>query len=554
MAKSLASRQAGNASVKGASSLFNDDKARLSDLMPEMVAYIDRDRKVRYLNQKYAEARNLDAKAVIGRPCEEVAGPVNFMAIQRQIEDALAGSRLVFEYDLIRDGAKRRMSAEYIPDRDRQGRVAGILAIMTDISTRLALHEQMQENDVLFEYAFSNSPIGMALVDTAGILLRANRSFASMLKRSVPDLQGINFSTITHPDDIDADVLLFRQVVSGIRDGYKIDKRYLGADGSVVEAVLTVTAMRNAAGEIVRFISQIEDVTDQRENLRQIAEANAQLQLAIDALRGGDWHMDITANRFETSQRLARYIAGPQSSPLGIDAYMERMNPSDREGADLMPLITGALDRNTAEYRLQTPEGERWMRCDRKLVRDMDGTPRKIVGVVIDITKEREQIRQSEAQANTDSLTGLLNRRGFEKRCQREGTDQAFAILAIDLDGFKLVNDRFGHAAGDQVLMLTAARLASALGETDFAARLGGDEFVLTLVGADRMRVEEVATRILSTVRQPIAVAAGDVSVGCSIGAYCLGAWPSDIAAAQAEADEALYEAKAAGKNTVRFG
>jgi diguanylate cyclase (GGDEF)-like protein/PAS domain S-box-containing protein len=552
MNKNRVSDKTGIAASEAASQLPASDKARLFDLLPGLVVYVDADQRIRYINRRYAEARSVDAQASIGKRVGEVAGSVNYMAIRNALEDALSGRNVIFEYDLVSGGGKQRIAAEYVPDFDADGRVVGVLALLTDLTPRRNLQAQLEEGERLFEDAFSNSPIGMALVDTSGHIMRANRSFAAMLQRSNEALAGASFATLTHPDDVDADLFLFRQVLAGTRNGYKIDKRYLRPDGGIVETTLSVVAMRNAAGEIVRFISQIEDVTEQRNAQRRLSEANVQLSLALDALNGGVWHMDLSTDRFETSEQLAHFIAGPLSKPLGLDAYMARMNPADHAGADLMPLITGELDRNSAEYRLETNDGERWMRCDRKLVRDHTGRPRKIVGVAIDITREREEISRSEAQAHADSLTGLLNRRGFEKRCAKVAAASRFAILAIDLDGFKQVNDRHGHAAGDQVLVATARRLQAAVRDRDIVARLGGDEFVVTLVDAGEGAVEEIAERILASVREPIAISGGEAVVGCSIGIHVLPVWPADINAAHARADAALYDAKAAGKNTWR--
>jgi diguanylate cyclase (GGDEF)-like protein/PAS domain S-box-containing protein len=529
------------------------DATRLMDLMPGLIAYIDRDLRIRYANQRYADLRGIDRHALIGMFLKDVVSAENFAIGQDRLTDALQGRGGTVEYDLPYGDKIQRVQAEYVPDFDGHGNVCGIMAFLTELSPRPDLHQRIADSEGLFEDAFSNSPIGMALVDTLGNIVRANRNFADMLQRSEQELTGMSFSVITHPDDIDADIFLFRQVLAGTRNGYRIDKRYLKADGGIVETTLSVTAMRNAAGEIVRFVSQIEDITEQRQAQRRLTETNAQLSLALDALSGGMWHMDLATNHFQTSEQLAHYIAGSQSQPLGLDEYLARINSADQASANLMPLMTGELDSNTAEYRLDTVDGERWMRCSRRLVRDDVGKPRKIVGVAIDISREREQIRRSEVQAHSDSLTGLLNRRGFEKRSARANGQGSCAILAIDLDAFKQVNDRYGHAAGDQVLTVTARRLQAVVRDGDIVARLGGDEFVVMLADADEPAMRDVSSRILASLHDPISIGDGETSVGCSIGALWLPSWPDDVNTVHARADAALYEAKAAGKNTIRF-
>jgi diguanylate cyclase (GGDEF)-like protein/PAS domain S-box-containing protein len=530
------------------------DKARLLDLMPGMIAYFDSGLRFRYANQKYADWRGTDRQSIIGRHCREVVGTANFMAVLRWVTEALEGKAVAFEYDMITRDEKRRVQVEYVPDFDSAGKVAGIVALVIDLTARLDINQRVAESEALFDDAFSNSPIGMALVDTDGVLIRVNANFCSMLMRSPEELVGMSFGEITHPDDIDADLCLFNQVLAGSRDGYKIDKRYLQADGGIVETTLTVTAMRNAAGEIVRFISQIEDITQSRQAQRRLTETNTQLSLAMELVSGGFWHMDVGSGYFQTSERLAHFIMGEPSDPLDLAAYVSRINPEDMGNADIRPLIEGKVDRNRSEYRLRTAAGERWLRCDRKLVRGSDGEPLKIVGMAVDITKERDQLRRTQDEADTDSLTGLLNRRGFEKRFRQEGQGSSCGILALDLDGFKQINDRLGHDAGDQVLVEVARRLRAAVREGDLIVRLGGDEFVVVLIRSDETMNRTVAERIRASLCASIPVNGQALETGCSIGTTWFRTWPVDLRQSLARADAALYRAKAAGKNTWRSG
>jgi diguanylate cyclase (GGDEF)-like protein len=191
------------------------------------------------------------------------------------------------------------------------------------------------------------------------------------------------------------------------------------------------------------------------------------------------------------------------------------------------------------------------MRCDRRLLRDGDGRPIKIVGMAIDFTEERRRIAILEETARTDALTGLLNRRGLSIEFTRLQSADGFAVLAIDLDGFKAVNDAHGHAMGDFVLQTTAARLTSAVRDRDLVARTGGDEFVVVVAG-DRTAGEAAAERILERMRGPRAIDDGTADVRVSIG----GIWTGeklDVTELLKEADALLYDAKAAGKDAVRF-
>lgn len=403
----------------------------------------------------------------------------------------------------------------------------------------------------LFDFAFDHAPIGIALVDLQGRILRGNAAFAKLVGLPIEQVIGMHFRDFTHPDDLEADLILFEQVLQGRRDGYTIEKRYIQPFGTIVEVLIHVAAMRDGEGRVARFISQIEDITRHKEHERQLAERAAQLELALEAVRGGFWQMDILTGIFETSDRLAQFIGGQTAARLDLEHYVSRVNINDGAQADLTPLISGELDQNVAEYRLDTIHGERWMRCDRRLLRDGDGRPVKIVGMAIDFTEERRRIEQLEETVRTDVLTGLLNRRGLADEFSTLSSADGFVVLALDLDGFKQVNDLHGHAVGDLVLCETARRIEAAVRKQDLVARTGGDEFVVVVAG-NRATGMAAAERILEKMRDPVSITGGSAHVRASIG----GVWTAskrDIQALINEADMLLYDAKASGKDAMQF-
>lgn len=163
--------------------------------------------------------------------------------------------------------------------------------------------------------------------------------------------------------------------------------------------------------------------------------------------------------------------------------------------------------------------------------------------------------------ATRDELTGLYNRREFQRiqGAQEErarSTGQPLALLMIDLDHFKGVNDRLGHAAGDQVLRQAAERIQAATRSADYAGRLGGDEFAVLLIGTDREGALTAAERVRSALASaPLQAAGNDLTVTASIGLAVLGPRPGDAAGGREEllaaADRAMYQAKLAGRNRV---
>lgn len=160
--------------------------------------------------------------------------------------------------------------------------------------------------------------------------------------------------------------------------------------------------------------------------------------------------------------------------------------------------------------------------------------------------------------ADTDALTGLLNRRAFVDRLRKAGArarrlETPLAIAFLDLDDFKAVNDRFGHAAGDATLVRTARALETTIRAGDVAARLGGDEFAAILWRPSPADAERVGRRLLEGIVEALSSSPEAAKASASVGVVYFPTCPSDVRAALAQADEAMYEAKRGGKGRVVF-
>ena len=208
------------------------------------------------------------------------------------------------------------------------------------------------------------------------------------------------------------------------------------------------------------------------------------------------------------------------------------------------------------EHRFRRSDGtEGWARTS---IRRLAGAHPGAVSICVieDLTSGREALEEQRREAELDPLTGLLNRRGGDRRLraalERMAMDGPVAVVVCDADGFKGVNDRFGHAAGDEVLVDLARRLRAAVRNSDDVARMGGDEFIVVARVADASEAEAIAARCVGTVAAP---AKGDparvtVSAGVAVARPDDDAGPGEILAA---ADRALYRAKREGGNRYRW-
>ena len=285
-------------------------------------------------------------------------------------------------------------------------------------------------------------------------------------------------------------------------------------------------------------------------------EEDLRLDLAMEVLEGGYWHYDVETADFETSAHLGRFIAGPASGPLDLDAYLAAVMIEDRHLADLSPLVSGSVDRSAAEYRMARADGSVvWMRCTRRLVRNDEGQPVRVVGVAVNVTEQKRLQARVEQQAKTDALTGVGNRLGFADRADqclaRAKASRAkyqFGLLMLDLDRFKPINDRHGHLTGDGVLQVLAKRLVGTVRPIDYVARLGGDEFAVLVDDADDLSLSRLADRLVRVIAEPMDVNGQTLEVGCSIGVTRSRAADATVDAVVGRADAALYNAKRNGR------
>jgi diguanylate cyclase (GGDEF)-like protein/PAS domain S-box-containing protein len=224
-------------------------------------------------------------------------------------------------------------------------------------------------------------------------------------------------------------------------------------------------------------------------------------------------------------------------------------------GAMMNDVREGRLDRGTHELRQRHKDGSWvWMEASLRLTRDrLTNTPNGYVASVRDIGRRKELETRLERLAGYDDLSGLPNRALFRKiLTERLAEDRRLTLLYMDLDDFKEVNDRFGHATGDAVLREFAARLGSHVRTDDIIARLGGDEFT-AIVESRGKDIASLCKRLIAAASTPFLVGDTEIKIGLSIGVANASGSDENLDALLSRADRALYDAKNVGKNRYRL-
>lgn len=304
-----------------------------------------------------------------------------------------------------------------------------------------------------------------------------------------------------------------------------------------------------------RMLCIVTDVTEERRIRDDLEQSNARLAVAMDALGGAHWFYDAVRRIFELGPSFSRILGARYQPTMSMSDWLEIVHPDDRDDPSFLDLLDGTERQWVGEFRIIDAVGDvRWLRCFRRAVAHgfrVSG----IAGVVVDVTAEKQRESALLEQALTDPLTGLINRRGFDRflTASTKATD-ALSLMMIDVDQFKSYNDTYGHVAGDAVLRRVSAAIdgvVSPLGGV--VARFGGEEFVVIvphLEGAEAKRVAERLLRAVSDMALPHAASErGVITVSAGYAARAAQDPPIDLVAA---ADAALYRAKREGRNCCR--
>lgn len=402
----------------------------ITDAMPNMIGYWDRDLRCRFANNAYQEWFGKLPEDLIGISMRDLTGERLFALNEPHIIGALAGEQQHFQRTLTKaDGTVGHILANYIPDIDAHGAVIGFSILANDVTELKEAEAQLE----LAASVYENTVDGITITDAHGIILAVNPAFSEITGYAAEEAIGQTPRILkSNRHDQAFYVAMWQDITAnGQWKGNIWNRR---KDGDVYLERITITMIRNSVGEPVRYVSVFSDITDL-------------------------WHKD------EYIRHLAFH-----------DALTDLPNRS---------LLMERLDQQIA-------------------------------------IAEREQL--------------------------------SLALMFLDLDRFKFVNDNFGHNVGDDLLRVVAQRLQTLVRQSDTVARLGGDEFVIKIYNpANKTEVADIASRIISIINEPMEFRGKVVQVGTSIGIAMFpadGNMPVDLIK---NADTAMYAAKNAGKNTFRF-
>jgi len=402
--------------------------------------------------------------------------------------------------------------------------------------------------------AFYESPLGIVILDEDRTWVEVNPAWCGILGRPRQDLLGRHFNDLAHPDDITVGMEMFATLEAGA-GSVQAERRYLDPDGGVVSVAESITARRDDAGQIIRYVAHVRDTTAQVRAEQELAESARLFRDVLENVDLAALNMDANGIITYCNPELCRLVGWPAEELLGRDWFEICVPPDNGEARALHGegIATGRIERHHEGEVLTRNGARRTIRWSHTLVTNASGRPVGTTSLGEDITEKLAAQRALAHRATHDPLTGLANRTLMDERLTRAVADpnRPVAVILCDLDGFKRVNDLLGHAAGDAVLRAVAGRLRGICRAQDLVCRPSGDEFVIVVTGepgetARKLRTTcaQISSRIERAVRQPVVVDDGRAAVGVSMGVAATAGGRSSAEQLLRTADRAMYRAK----------
>lgn len=538
------------------------------DNMPAMISYYDPQLRHRFGNRVYCHWHDTQPEQLEDLPFSQLIGREQYQSLQPRIESALLGKTEIFEFKMAGRNEKSGWDAQIhlIPDL-HDGELRGLFALILDISPVKMAQQAVRESEARFRQLFESAPVGITLFHLDGNCMMVNQAQAelsgaprdALLKQNFNQLESWKKSGLLH--------IAKKTIDTGLPQRYECQVTTSFGRSLEVECEFTLPEI-----EGMRYLMMLaKDISPYRQAAQLMKQA---MEAELDKTRLDNQYRQVVENMAD-----GFFATDRQGRLLEVNDVFARQSGYSREQLLQMQIGDLSIAESATEtrarlQRLETNGNERFETLQRR--KDGSSWPSdisasysptdggKIYAFVRDITEMKRAEDEIRRLAFYDSLTRLPNRQLLLDRlsqallqCRR--SRRYGALLFIDLDNFKLLNDTLGHDMGDRLLVSVAERLKTCVRAKDTVARLGGDEFIIMLEGLDKQRhqaasqIRAIAGNVMAVLNQPYQLQQLEYHNTPSIGVALFCEQDTTIEELLKQADLAMYQAKAAGRNTVCF-
>jgi diguanylate cyclase (GGDEF)-like protein/PAS domain S-box-containing protein len=516
--------------------------------MKGAVIVVDLSGHIRVANRAAATMLGHDERTLVGRHMRDMLAP----------DEKISTGRIVHSAGTLEQSMRWRAADDRILDvavsssyvRDAEHNPVGVVYAASDVTERRRAEQRLRESEERYRQLFEANPLPMWVYDRDTLrFIEVNQAAERHYGYSRREFQAMTIGDIRPPDELPR----MRETLESLgprSEGHIF--RHRKKDGSVFEAEVTSFEFDSGARR-ARLVIAV-DVTERRQAERLLRESEQRYRLLFERNLAGVFRTTLDGRVLECNEALARtfgYDAPAELLAQPAEAVYE--HPEERHR--LMSRVREQGTLSNVEVRMRRRDGTPIWVLENITLLEGD----ILEGTIIDITDRKTAQEQMEYQAYHDVLTGLPNRLLFRDRigvalAHAKRHRSAAAVMFLDLDQFKIVNDSLGHTIGDALLQAVAARLVASVRGHDTVARMGGDEFTVLLSDVvDSTNAATVAQKILEAVSYPMVVDGHELFVTTSIG---IALYPGDGTDAETllkNADRAMYHAKEQGRNNYQF-
>ncbi len=529
-----------------------------TDNIPESIAYIDNQRRYKFVNNTFLRQRGRARQDVIGKTTEEVLGTEAARLADPHVAQALAGETVTYER-LVHsaDGQKRWFNIRTVPDKDVNNSVQGLYVVGMDIHDIKMAQATLESSEAELRIAMDSLPYPMVYVDRDFRYRMVNKRVEAMLGKSREELLGKNLREVFGEERFAEVMPFWTRALAGET---VTAERLIGTDPATKRwMIVRYTPRHDSNNNIIGLYSAATDIDELKRAELDLRRANWLLSSHFEntPLAVIEWDPDFRVRRWSPQ---AEKIFGWREAEVVDKHYRDWkfVVEGDAAQADAVTakLIVQGEPRTTSLHRNHRKDGRViWCEWYNSSLRDDTGRIISVLSLAQDVTTRVLAEERLVHQATHDTLTGLPNRAMLQDRLRlaisraRRGGHR-IAAMFIDLDRFKDVNDTLGHRIGDELLREMSARLARVVRESDLLVRLSGDEFMVVLEQiTDLESPRFVAAKLLAEIRQPSRIEGHEIHISGSVGISLFPDDAEDVETLMKNADMAMYRAKAMGKN-----